>query len=417
MAGAELSVSAARAAIAAVLAPITDRDTLPLGEALGRVLAEDLISPIAVPAHDNSAMDGWALNGNDLGADLDASTVTLTSIGTALAGHPFAGSVGAGQCVRIMTGAVVPEGADTVVMQEEARQDGNRVCICGTHKPGQNVRRSGEDIARGAVALRAGTLLRPQHLGLAASLGLARLHVYRRARVAVLSTGDELRQPGEALVPGSIYDSNRHVLSGMLARLGCDTRDLGVVRDDPALLEAALREAMAWADAIVTSGGASIGDMDHTRALLAKLGTVTFCNIAMRPGRPMAFGRLDTGARPCVLFGLPGNPVAAAVSFSQFVRGALLRMSGCTDSALPLLQARARQSMKKKPGRTEYQRGILERDAHDPGRGLHVRLTGAQGSGMLSSLCLADCLVVLHHEQGDVSAGDWVDVLPFEGLM
>ena len=407
--GMELSVSAARAAIAAVLTPITDCDTLPLDQALGRVLAEDLISPIAVPAHDNSAMDGWALRGADLGA----SAITLNSIGTALAGHPYSGSVGIGQCVRIMTGAVVPAGADTVVMQEEAQQDGNNVRIPGTHKSGQNVRRAGEDIARGAVALRSGTLLRPQHLGLAASLGLARLRVHRRARVAVFSTGDELRQPGEDLVPGAIYDSNRHVLAGMLARLGCETRDLGVVRDEPARLEAALREAMSWADAIVTSGGVSTGDMDFTRALLAKLGEVTFCNIAMRPCRPMAFGRLKNGERPCVLFGLPGNPVAAAVSFTQFVRGALLQMCGCTDTALPLLQARAHQPMKKKPGRTEYQRGILERDD----QGMHVRLTGAQGSGMLSSLCQADCLVVLQHDQGDVSAGDWVDVLPFEGLV
>jgi len=408
--GMELSVSAARAAIAAVLAPITGCDTLPLGEALGRVLAEDLISPIDVPAHDNSAMDGWALRGNDLGT----APVTLTCIGTALAGHPYIGQVGAGQCVRIMTGAVVPAGADTVVMQEEAQQEGSSVRIAGTHQPGQNVRRSGEDIARGTAALRTGTRLRPQHLGLAASLGLATLRVYRRARVAVFSTGDELRQPGEDLIPGSIYDSNRHVLAGMLSRLGCETRDLGVVRDQPARLEAALRQAMAWADAIVTSGGVSSGDMDFTRALLAKLGEVTFCNIAMRPGRPMAFGRLHSDdTHPCVLFGLPGNPVAAAVSFTQFVRGALLQMSGCTDTALPLLQARARQSIRKKPGRTEYQRGILERDE----QGMHVRLTGAQGSGMLSSLCQADCLVVLQHDQGDVPAGGWVDVLPFEGLM
>ena len=416
-----LSVAAARAAITADLTRIGECETLPLQATWGRVLAVAVTAPMDVPAHDNSAMDGWALRS----ADLHDQGVSLLQVGTALAGHPYQGLTASGQCVRIMTGAVIPRGCDTVVMQESVQAQGNTIRIPSGQRAGQNVRLAGEDIARGAVALPAGTLLRPAHLGLAASLGITSLTVCRRPRVAVFSTGDELRSPrgtGQSLDEGAIYDSNRAVLVGMLSKLGCDIRDLGVVRDDPALLEAALRQAADWADVVITSGGASSGDSDHIRRLLARLGEVRFCNIAMRPGRPMAFGALHTAdQRACMMFALPGNPVAAAVSFAVFVRGALLHIQGASVTEPLMLQARARQAIGKKPGRTEYLRGIIEhgQGSHEAGGegGVHVRLTGAQGSGMLSSLCAADCLLVLHHEQCDVPQGGWVDILLLDGLM
>ncbi len=408
-----LSVAQARAAIAAALRPIEGRESLPLAQALGRVLAEDLISPIDVPAHDNSAMDGYAFAGAALHADRAS---TLTVVGTVLAGKPFDGRVAAGECVRIMTGAVMPPGTDSVVPLELCRVDGATLRVePGVIEAGENRRRRGEDLARGQAALRAGRVLKPADLGLAASLGLRELVVVRRLRVALFSTGDELRAPGEPLDPGCIYDSNRSALQAALQRLGVEVVDLGLVRDDRAALQATLEAAVAQADVVLTSGGVSVGDADHTRELLGRLGEVAFWKVAMRPGRPFAFGplRAQGSGRPSWLFALPGNPVAALVSFYAFVREALLQLAGATPEPLPVLQARCQQAIRKRPGRTEFQRGIVGPGAD--GR-WQVRITGAQGAGILRSMSEANALVVLRHEQGSVAAGDPVDVWLFDGL-
>lgn len=402
-----LRVDLARAAILACLAPVDGIERVATRAALGRVLAQDIVPSINVPAHDNSAMDGYAVRAADLAADSDT---TLDEIGAALAGHAFAGRVGAGECVRVMTGAVMPAGADTVVIQEVVRSDGGRIVIPAGQKQGQNVRYAGEDLRAGTAVLTAGRPVRPSELGLMASLGMAEVSVRRRLRVAFFSTGDELASIGAPLAEGQVYDSNRYTLYGMLSRLGVEILDMGVVRDDPAALEAAFVSAARNADVIVTSGGVSVGEADFVRGLMARLGEVLFWKIAMRPGRPMAFGRIG-GAW---LFGLPGNPVAVMVTFYQFVRDALMRLSGRTDDfALPMLRVAAADPLRKVPGRTEYQRGVLSRDA--AGR-YSVRLTGGQGSGVLRSMSEADCFIVLEHDRGKVAAGELVSVQLMEGL-
>lgn len=405
-----LPVARANEVIRSFVAPITGVETLPVREALGRVLADDIVSPINVPAHDNSAMDGYAVRAGDLATH---APVTLIEIGVALAGKEFQGEVGAGQCVRIMTGAVMPAGTDTVVIQEIAKVDGKRVTVPPGQERGQNRRLAGEDLQKGKPALRAGALIRPAELGMIASLGIGEVGVKRRLRVAFFSTGDELRSVGDLLAAGEVYDSNRYTLHGVLTRLGCEIIDMGVVRDDPALLEAAFRKAAECADAVVTSGGVSVGEADFTKQMMAKLGEVVFWKIAMRPGRPMAFGRIQTGGKAAYLFGLPGNPVAVMVTFYHFVRGALLFMMGRADSDLPLLRVKSQTELRKRPGRTEFQRGILERRNGE----WTVRLTGAQGSGILRSMSEANCFVVLNHEQGSVKAGDPVDVMLMDGLV
>lgn len=401
------------------IAPVDATEQATLHAALDRVLATDIISPINVPAYDNSAMDGYALRGADLPVDDMSAPVTLTVIGVAYAGRAYTGSVGAGQCVRIMTGAAMPAGCDSVLPQELATAIGvdNVTLSHGAIRAGANRRFAGEDLAQGGVALAAGTVLRPAHLGLVASLGIGQVTVRRRLRVAFFSTGDELRSLGQPLDDGCVYDSNRYTLFGMLTRLGCEVLDMGIVRDDPQALEAALRAACRDADAIVTSGGVSEGAADYTRDIMALLGDVAFWKLAMRPGRPLAFGQVragdNAGDASAWLFGLPGNPVAVMVSFYLFARPALLRMMGA-ESRQPLLRARAAQPMRKRPGRTEYQRGIVGAGADGAPQ---VRLTGAQGSGILSSMTDANCIVVLAHGQGHVAAGDMVDILPFDGLI
>ena len=319
-----------------------------------------------------------------------------------------------------MTGAVMPAGLDTVVPQEFVKVDGGRVSIpAGVVRRGDNRRLAGEDLARGEAALTAGRVLRPADLGLLASLGQAEVPVFRRLRVAFFSTGDELRSIGEALPAGCVYDSNRYTLWGMLERLGVELIDLGVVRDDPAALEATFRAAARDADAVITSGGVSVGEADHTKMVMAKLGDVLFWRIAMRPGRPMAIGRIGNGGNgeeghSAILFGLPGNPVAVMVTFYALVRDALLAMSGAAQQTLPMLRAASVDAIRKKPGRTEYQRGIVTRAADGAWQ---VRITGSQGSGILRSMSEANGLVVLHHAQGNVAAGELVDVLPFDGLV
>ena len=407
-----LPVRDAQRIINAFIEPLDGHEAVPLLSALGRVLAADIVSPISVPAHDNSAMDGYAFRGAQL---LDDAPASFAVIGTVHAGRPSDAAPQAGQCVRIMTGGVMPEGCDTVIPQElVATTSEQAITIApGVLRTGDNRRFAGEDLMAGSAALKAGKVIRPADLGLIASLGIATVSVRRRLRVAFFSTGDELRSIGQPLDAGCVYDSNRYTLFGMLTRLGCDIVDMGIVRDDPAALEAALREACANADAIVTSGGVSVGAADYTRDIMAKLGDVTFWKIGMRPGRPLAFGRISSEGNSAFLFGLPGNPVAVMVSFYFFARAALLRMMGA-DAPLALVKVRSGAAIRKKPGRTEYQRGILA--TSDAGV-QEVRITGSQGSGILRSMAEANCMVVLHDEQGSVAAGDMVDVLLFEGLV
>lgn len=387
-------------------------------DALGRVLAQDVISPLSVPPHDNSAMDGYAFSGDQLRNDTD---LTLTSVATVMAGKAWRGEVKGGQCVRIMTGAIMPDGLDTVAPQEFCQVQGMQVTIPkGVLKPGDNRRLLGEDLLQGRAALKRGQILGPASLGLIASLGLAKIRVFVRVKVAYFSTGDEILSLGQAPREGAVYDSNRYTVFGLLQRLGCEVIDMGVVRDQPEELEAAFIQAAVKADAIITSGGVSVGEADHTKAMMKKLGDVAFWRIAMRPGRPMAVGRLDRARLPqpakgqAILFGLPGNPVAVMVTFLAFVRPALLRMMGASSEPIPLLQAQSVQKLRKKPGRTEYQRGKVSRAENGT---LQVSAIGNQGSGVLSSMVQANGLIVLHHEQGDINPGDTVDVMMFDGLI
>ena len=408
----QVTVDEARRAIAAVLQPVTGTEVLPLHAATGRVLAADIASPIDVPAHDNSAMDGYAFDGAVLAP---GAPTRLKPVGTVYAGTPFPGPVGAGECVRIMTGAVMPAGLDTVVPLELCQEAQGLVCIePGRIQRGENLRRRGEDLSRGQAALAAGRVLRPADLGLLASLGFTTVAVRRRLRVAVFSTGDEVQAPGEVLRPGCIYDSNRTSLLAALARLDMEAVDLGLVRDDPAALQAALEAAVAQADVVLTSGGVSAGDADYTREVLARMGEVAFWKVAMRPGRPFAFGPLQAPGRSAWLFALPGNPVAALVTFYAFARDALLQLAGAVREPMPVLQARSAVAIRKRPGRTEFQRGIVF--AAEDGT-WQVRPTGSQGAGVLRSMSEANCLVVLGHEQGPVAAGEPVAVWLFEGLV
>jgi len=397
--------------LARLVEPITEAETVGIFDALGRVLADDVVSPLSVPPHDNSAMDGFALRGSEL----TDRPLTLRNQGTAYAGKAWAGAVGPGECVKIMTGAIMPAGLDTVVPIEFVKVDGDTVTLPpGVVKPGDNRRLLGEDLMAGQPALRRGQTLGPAALGLLASLGLATVRVVRRARVAYFSTGDEILSLGEPPREGAVYDSNRYTVFGLLTRMGVEVIDLGVVKDEPALLEAAFRDAAARADAIITSGGVSMGEADHTKAMMKQLGDVAFWRIAMRPGRPMAVGRLNQAGRSAVLFGLPGNPVAVMVTFLAFVRPALQRLMGAEAQAPVLLQAKSGEAMRKKPGRTEYQRGTVVREADGS---LVARTTGNQGSGVLSSMVQANGLIVLRHDQGNVAVGDTVEVMLFDGVI
>ncbi len=402
-----LPVAQAKTLTRNLVEPVRGTQRLFVREALGRVLAQDVISPIDVPAHDNSAMDGYALRAADLAPE---GETRLTVAGSALAGQPYNRLVGPGECVRIMTGAVVPAGTDTIVIQEVVRREDGVVLVPAGQKQGQNLRRAGEDLRAGQPALTSGRIIRPAELGLLASLGVGEVSVLRRLRVALFSTGDELISIGTQPKEGEIFDSNRYTLYGMLTRLGCEVLDMGVVRDDPAALEAALRMASEQADAVITSGGVSVGEADFIRGLMARLGEVLFWKIAMKPGRPMAFGRIGKA----MLFGLPGNPVAVMVTFYQFVRDALLRMMGADPvPEVPLLRVPCDSRLKKNPGRTEFQRGML----YAADGGWRVRVTGAQGSGILRSMADANCFIVLEHERGSIEPGDMVSVQLMEGLV
>ncbi len=403
-----MPVPKAREVIARFLTPISTIERVSVRAALGRVLAADVISPLDVPSHDNSAMDGYALRFADLKTD---GKVSLKVAGSSFAGVPFKGALAAGQAVRIMTGGVVPQGADTIVMQEHAEAKDSQVTIGSGHRQGQHLRRAGEDLQRGQPALRRGQPLRPAEIGLIASLGVAEVSVYRKLRVAFFSTGDELVSIGSPLGEGQIYDSNRYTLYGMLKRLDCEVIDMGVVRDDPKLLEAAFREAAAIADVVITSGGVSVGEADFVKTLLNELGEVVFWKIAMKPGRPLAYGKIGNAH----FFGLPGNPVSVMVTFYQFVRDALLKLSGRDPiAALPTFRVPCTSTLKKAPGRTEFQRGILSRDSSGS---MSVRVTGEQGSGILRSMSEANCFIILPTEQGNVTPGTLVEVQVMESVI
>jgi len=405
-----MPVERARELIRTFLVPVTATERIHIRASLGRILAIDVRSPVAVPAHDNSAMDGYAVRFGDLTPDRET---VLARVGESFAGKPSSAVVGAGQCVRIFTGGVMPQGADTVVMQERAREDGGRVSIAAgaVAKEGANRRFAGEDLKPGELVFRTGDLVHPAELGMMASLGIGEITVFRRLRVAFFSTGDELKSIGTALGAGEIYDSNRYTIYGMLKRLDCELLDMGVVPDSPEALERAFAEAAATADVVITSGGVSVGEADFVRDLLAKLGEVLFWKIAMKPGRPLAYGRIG-GAH---FFGLPGNPVAVMVTFYEFVQDALRVLQGRRDIApRPTFKVPLAAPIKKVPGRTEFQRGILTPDGNG---GFTVRTTGEQGSGILSSMALANCFIVLPAHTVSCAAGDLVDVQLLEGMI
>ncbi|MBN3791029.1 gephyrin-like molybdotransferase Glp [Burkholderia sp. Ac-20353] len=414
---APLSLADAQALACGCATPVDACDTVSLRDALDRVLAADVVAPFDIPAYDNSAMDGYAFNGDECAHASPDGEVTLAIAGAAFAGRPFDGTVPARGCIRIMTGAPLPAGCDTVIPQERVTvQDGAMRFAAHDIARGANCRKAGEDLAAGACALAAGRILRPADLGLLASFGIADVAVRRRLRVAVFSTGDELRMPGAPLDRGTLYDSNRAMLVAMLERLNVEPVDLGIVRDDPAALEAALRDAVAaQVDAVITSGGVSVGEADFTRDVMARLGDVTFASLALRPGRPLACGTLappSAGARGALFFGLPGNPVASAVTFHAIVRPALLAMAGAHTPPPALYRAFSTQPLKKRPGRAEYLRGIATRaaDGH-----WHVAPAGSQSSASLSGLAAANCFIVLGHDTDAVDAGAPVDILPFDG--
>ena len=397
-----MPVEKARQFIRQFLTPLAKHESIRLCNALHRTLATDIQSPMNVPPHDYSAMDGYAVRHKDL---TNAPTV-LKVVGSAFAGHPFSGRVGAGECVRIMTGALIPEGCDSVVMQEHVQASGSSVEIGEGHRRGQNIRLIGEDIAQNSTVLTKGQIIRPAEMGLLASLGFSDVTVFHKLKVALFSTGDELQEPGTQLAPGKIYNSNRYSLLGMLGELGVEIVDMGTIRDDKSSLKEALLDAASRTDAIITSGGVSVGEADYIKQLLTEIGEVVFWKIAMKPGKPLAYGKIGT----CHFFGLPGNPVAVMVTFQQFVRDALRILMGQQPRLTIEFQATCTSPIRKVPGRTEFQRGILSKDTDGSWT---VRTTGAQCSGILSSMSKANSYIVLPASQGSVEAGSTVLVQPF----
>lgn len=394
-----LPVATALERMTAQVFRVTQIEPVPLSKALDRILAADIIAPLAVPAQDNSAMDGYALRATDTGP--------LNIIGHALAGHEFTGQVLPGTCVRIMTGAPIPAGADAVIMQENTQREGDKIRLLQPPRSAENIRRRGEDIQEGECILERGHRLNPVDIALLASLGYAEVRAWRRLKVAVLSTGDELVPPGQPLASGQIYDSNRHGICAMLQRLNVEVLDLGLIPDHPQAIHEAMQKASAQADAVISSGGVSVGDADFVKDILASMGEIHFWKVAIKPGKPFAFGQLGNSH----FFGLPGNPVSALVTLHQLALPILRHMAG-EQVAPPLtLQLPAASAFKKRPGRADYQRGCLVNDADNKSQ---VKNRGAQGSGVLTSFAGANCYVVLEQERGRVEEGEPVTVLPFD---
>ncbi len=419
-----LSVTEARNAISTLIQDIQLQakrsdaiEKLPLKQCLGRILANDILSPINVPATDNSAMDGFAFNSKDLKTDREQ--IHLRVVGTVYAGQTSVPPTQASECIKIMTGAMMPPDCDTVIPQEFTQLSDEGLITFAKHtvRAGENRRLRGEDLQADKPAIQQGRILKASDIGLAASLGIAELGVYQRIKVAILSSGDELCDMSEPLVPGKIYDSNRFSLHACLSRLGFEIIDCGIVRDTPEDLRHAFTLASQKADVIISSGGVSVGEADFTKQIMDELGEVGFWKIAMRPGRPMAFGSLkqiSPKTSPTVFFGLPGNPVAVMVTFYQFVRNALLQLNGALKPEVPLVLVQSAEAIRKKSGRTEFQRGVLFRDSEGK---LFVKSTGSQGAGILRSMSEANCFMILHHDQGNIAPGDWVDVEIFDGLL
>jgi molybdopterin molybdotransferase len=376
-------------------------------DALGNTLAEDVISDINVPPHRNSAMDGYAIDSKDLDS---AGDIQLKVIGTSFAGAPFEGRVSATECVRIMTGAMMPEGSDTVIMQEDTERSDDVITINKQHKAGQNVRHPGEDIQQGSVVLKSGKQISPADLGLLSSIGIAEVQTYCKPIVAFFSTGDELKSLGETLGPGDIYDSNRYTLHGMLKKMDVEIVDLGVIADDKTLIQQTLEKAAASADLILTSGGASVGEADYISEILAEIGQVNFWKVAMKPGKPLAFGHINKTP----YFGLPGNPVSVMATCYLFVQPAIEYLKGQKETSHLSLKAKCLNKLKKAPGRTDFQRGILKQSENGE---LTVDTTGMQGSHILTSMSMANCFIVIPQQSGNVEAGENVEVLPFNGIL
>ena len=375
-------------------------------KALHRILAQRVSSTIDVPGHTNSAMDGYALRLRDVST---AQANELKLVGKSLAGRPYTGTVNAGECVRITTGAPLPADCDTVVIQEQAERNGKIVAIGGEHREGQNIRCAGEDVSRGEVVIDAGRRLNAADIGLIASVGVSRVTVTRPLEVAFFSTGSELRPVGTPLLPGQIHDSNRYTLFGMLEQPAIRARDLGIVEDDRDALRDAFEDA-STSDVVITSGGVSVGEADYVKEILAETGKVHFWKVAIKPGRPFAFGHLGNAT----YFGLPGNPVSVMVTFYMLVKPALRAMTGETPRSSPLkIHARSLDRLRKRPGRVEFQRGVL---AWEDDGGYTVRKTGAQGSGILSSMARANCLIVLKMDAGEIEPGEVVETIPFDSL-
>ncbi|MFC3190000.1 molybdopterin molybdotransferase MoeA [Pseudocitrobacter faecalis] len=388
------------------ITPLNTSESVPLVQAFGRITARDVVSPLDVPGFDNSAMDGYAVRLSDIATD-----APLMVAGKAFAGQPYHGEWPAGSCIRIMTGAPVPAGCDAVVMQEETEHTDAGVRFIAPVKAGQNIRRRGEDIANGAVVFPAGTRLTVAELPVLASLGIPEVEVVRKIRVALFSTGDELQLPGQPLGDGQIYDTNRLAVHLMLEQLGCEVINLGIIRDDPEQLRQTFIKADSEADVVISSGGVSVGEADYTKTILDELGEIGFWKLAIKPGKPFAFGKLSHSW----FCGLPGNPVSAALTFYQLVQPLLAKLSGSTGATqAPRLRVRAASRLKKSPGRLDFQRGILQRDANGE---LTVSTTGHQGSHIFSSFSQGNCFIVLERERGHVEAGEWVEVEPFNHLL
>ena len=400
---ASITVGQAMAHIRETVVPVADTEVLDLHSALGRVTAQEVVSNADVPNHTNSAMDGYAVCGEELP---DHGTAAFRVIGESFAGSAFHGRVKSGQCVRIMTGAVMPPGTDSVVMQERVDRAGDTITIRVGEQKAANVRYAGEDIKAGDVVIPVGTRLGASHLGLLASMGQPEIEVYRKPRIAFFSNGDELRPVGTPLALGEVYDSNRYTLYAMLRNLGVEQTDLGIVRDDRDAIAAAIESAAGQADLVITTAGASVGDADYIKEILTRLGTVSFWKVAVKPGRPLSFGRLEKS----LFFGLPGNPVSVMVTFQVFLKPAIKQLSGERFDVPTVLKMRTLTALKKRPGRMEYQRGVMS--LNEKGETV-VCSSGEQGSGILSSMSRANCFIVLPDDSAGVSAGEWVEVQPF----
>ncbi|EGR0398766.1 bifunctional molybdopterin-guanine dinucleotide biosynthesis adaptor protein MobB/molybdopterin molybdotransferase MoeA [Vibrio parahaemolyticus] len=398
-----LSVVQGQEKILSLVNTVSEIEACKIENAYGRVLAEDIISPVNVPQYTNSAMDGYAIRSDDV--DRDSYQV----VAEVMAGHAYDQPLEVGQAVKIMTGAPTPLNGDTVVMREQASQEGDKVTFNGSNiKAGQNVRQAGEDLAIGSDVFTAGTRLASPEMGMIASLGFGEANVFRKLKVAVFSTGDEVQAPGTEQKANSIYDSNRFTIMGMLEKLGCEILDFGILEDNEQLMIEALENASAQADVVMTSGGVSVGDADYIKLALDKLGQIDFWRINMRPGRPLAFGQINN--KP--FFGLPGNPVAVMVSFINFVEPALRKMQGEQGWKPLKVNAIATENLRSRQGRTEFSRGIYELD--DTGR-LTVRTTGKQGSGILRSMSEANCLIEISPAIDTVKAGESVTIIPLQG--